>query len=83
METADDGALGATPSGRLPLRGLSLADYVERQFDEMVGGPTMADILREIDERGRPTGLTTDMIVAALHEGRQEREEQLSEIWKR
>ena len=85
MTTADDGPLGDTPPSLPPppRKGLSVADYIERQFEDMAGGPTMAELLRAMDERGRPTGITGEMILTALHEGRQEREEQLSEIWKR
>ena len=84
METPDDGALGeSAPSDPSPgTEGVCLADYIERQFTEMAesGRPTIADILRRIEERGRPTGVPGDKIVAAVRECREEFDDWVDEI---
>lgn len=55
--------------------GLSLRAYVDREAAALAtaGGPTMADILDELDRYRRPDGPSTRDIVNAIHEGRRER----------
>lgn len=56
--------------------GLSLKAYVEREAAAIAvaGGPTMAEILEDLDRHRRSDRPITDVIVNALHEGRRERE---------
>lgn len=61
----------------------SLAADLNRQHEEFAGGPTMADILADLDRYRSSDGPTRDEIVEALHEGRREREEQLDQLWPR
>lgn len=65
--------------------GLSLRDYVEREFAAIAaaGGPTMSDILDDLDKVRMADGPTTDDIVTALHESRKEREDHLDSLWPR
>lgn len=61
----------------------SLKDYVERELAAIAAadGPTMTQLIEEADRLRRPDGPTTADIVAALHEGRREREEQIDSWW--
>jgi len=54
--------------------GPSLQAYVDRKAAAIVaaGGPTMADIVGDLDRHRRSDGPTTEDIVNALHEGRRE-----------
>ncbi|MGP4019938.1 hypothetical protein [Saccharopolyspora sp. 5N708] len=60
----------------------SLEAYLDRQVELFAAGPTMADILRDMDRFREDDMVTRDDIVNALHEGRREREEQLEDLWK-
>jgi hypothetical protein len=64
--------------------GLSLKAYVEREAAAIVAarGPTMAEILEELDRHRPPDGPTTEDIVNALHESRRERDEQIEAWWQ-
>lgn len=63
--------------------GLSLKDYVEREVAAIAatGGPTMAEILEDLDKLRGQGSPTTEDIVNALHEGRKEREDHLDSLW--
>lgn len=61
----------------------SLQAVLDRQFEEFADGPSMADILADLDQYRRPDGPTTDEIVDALHETRQEREDHLGGLWQK
>ena len=77
-QTADD----LQAPARTP--GLTLKDYVEREFAAIAtaGGPTMTDILADLDElRGADSPNTHD-IVEALHEGRARRLAHLDDTWQ-
>ncbi|WP_236794555.1 hypothetical protein [Amycolatopsis sp. GM8] len=50
--------------------------YLDRQRTESAGGPTMAEILDDMD-RYRADGLPGDLIVESLRASRDERETQL------
>jgi hypothetical protein len=60
----------------------SLEAYLDRQVELFASGPTMAEILRDMDRFREDDTITRDDIVDALHEGRQEREEHLEGLWK-
>jgi hypothetical protein len=61
----------------------SLEAYLNRQVEMFASGPTMADILRDMDQFREDDSLTTrEDIVDALHEARRERDEQLEGLWK-
>lgn len=64
--------------------GLSLRNYIERESAAIAvaGGPTMAEILDDLDRYRSVEGPTTDDIVKALHEGRRERDEQIDAWWR-
>lgn len=47
----------------------------ERRDGDDVPKPSMKDILRDMDQYRRPDGPTSEEIVEALHEAREEREE--------
>lgn len=66
--------IGRTPAPRDPF---SIEAYLDRQRQQFAGGPTMADILADLDQFRQPDGPTSDDIVQALHEERAEREEHL------
>ncbi len=51
----------------------------ERRDSDDIPKPSMKDILRDMDQYRRPDGPTSEEIVEALHEARQERDEQLND----
>ena len=74
MNTPDRQQPASGPGDRPTSPSLSLKAYVEREAAAIAaaGGPTMAEILEELDRYRRPDGPTTEDIVNALHEGRRE-----------
>lgn len=57
----------------------SLRAQLDRRLAEFAGGPTMAEILADLDQYRRPSQVDA---VALLRESRREREEQLAAIWQ-
>jgi antitoxin FitA len=58
---------------------VSLSHYLRHELDRLARARTMAELLEEADAlRARQSGVSRESIVEALHEGRAERETQLS-----
>jgi antitoxin FitA len=66
---------------RAAAENLSLTAYLKRELESFASRPTMAEWLDRIDRRRPEDGPTTEEIVEAVHEARQEREDQLAELW--
>lgn len=73
----DDPAPGREPPRARRADPFSLHAYLDRQLEEFADGPTMTDVLRDMDQYRRPDGPTSEEIVEALHEAREERMDQL------
>jgi hypothetical protein len=61
----------------------SMRANLARRHAEFEGGPTMAEILADLDRFRRPDGPTRDDIVRTLQESRDERAEQIEATWRR
>jgi hypothetical protein len=61
------------PEPRRPDDPFSLETYLERQWAEFADGPTMAEIIEDMD-RYRGQGLPGELIVASIREDREDRE---------
>jgi hypothetical protein len=59
-----------------------LEAYLERQHAEFADGPSMAEILDDMDRYRQPVTPGGETIVESLHAARGEREQQLSEAWE-
>lgn len=57
--------------------GMSLSEYVAERLAELVRYRTNAEILADARERIGKTGITTDDVVELIHEGREERDDEL------
>jgi hypothetical protein len=58
----------------------SLLRQLERQFAEFANGPTMENILTDMDRYRAPSD---ESVVEALHAVRRERDERWDETWQR
>ncbi|MGH3585049.1 MAG: FitA-like ribbon-helix-helix domain-containing protein [Pseudonocardia sp.] len=77
-----DDATYETLRARAAAKDLSLAQYLRRTLEQMADVPSMVDWLAENDRwRARGGGVSRETILAALHESRAERDEQLDDVW--
>ncbi|WP_020672587.1 hypothetical protein [Amycolatopsis nigrescens] len=59
-----------------------LEAYLERQAAEFTDGPTMTEILDDMDRYRHPAAPGGESVTDSLHAVRREREEHLDELWR-
>lgn len=62
---------------RAAAEGMSLTAYLKRELERLATRATMAEWLVSVEGHRSRTDITTEEIVAAVHEGRRERDEEL------
>jgi hypothetical protein len=53
--------------------GMTMSDYLKRDLERQAGNPVMEEFGRMIREQDEPTDLSAETILAAIHEGRNNR----------
>lgn len=73
-----DGVSHGKLAERARLQGMSLSEYLRQELNKIADRPNMAELgerLRKI--RGSGINISSEEIVAAIHEGREERTDQI------